>query len=502
MKSLLIEKHLNARASRNTQFSHAELLSVARISKAAFVSGSNVSVQMNQLNRLNRRTVEPWERASRPNIRRTLAPIIILECYLSFTVFVFAFGPWPWPVQNPTATYGYLFLAQAALFVGYLSRIREDRPSTPYIGSLSSSKLLNISVWLNILFVIPYYYTKLGPDGFSAVGILSHIVAGTSDPGKAYAEKFDAPGGSTLVLYAYMLFSPVLWLAVPMGVVAWKSLSLKIKAAIVFIVSAHCVTYMAMGTTKGIADNAAIIAISIAATRRGSLAHREAWRNLSKVRRAAVIVCAISALVLYFSYSQDSRSGGRISAIDTGAGITLDTNNIFIAGQPTVIQAAVAKGSSYLSQGYYGLSLALAEPFQWSYGVGHSMALTGLVKKLTDFDAAEQTYNAREQHNGWDMSKRWDSVYPWLASDVTFPGTLVLLFLIGRLLASVWTDVQSGDNPYALPLFVMLIIGVFYFPANDQILSASESVVAFWGLLFLWLSTRGTIKRVWLQHEN
>jgi hypothetical protein len=398
-------------------------------------------------------------------------------------------------VQNPWTLYSYLFLAQAALLFGYLSRIGTDSPKKSYIGSLSSANLLNISVWLNIFFVIPYYYTKLGPEGFSFGGILSHIVAGASDPGKAYSEKFDMPGGSTLVLYAYMIFSPILWLAVPLGVAAWKSLSFKMKTAIGFIVVARCGTWIAMGTTKGIADNAAIIAISIAATRRDSLTHQKAWLSLSKLRRNAIIVCAISALVFYFSYSQSSRSGGQLSSIDRGAGITLDTNNIFIAEQPTAIQAAVAKGSTYLSQGYYGLSLALAEPFQWSYGVGHSSALTGIVKKVTGFDATERTYLARVEDKGWDMRERWSTIYPWLASDVTFPGTIVLLFLIGRLLASVWTDVQLGDSPYALPLFVMLMVGIFYFPANNQILSMTETFLAFWGLICLWFFTRGTIKK-------
>jgi hypothetical protein len=398
-------------------------------------------------------------------------------------------------VQNPVTLYSYLFLAQIALLFGYLSRMGAESPKMSYVGSLSSSKLLNISVCLNILFIIPYYYTRLGPEGFSAGGILSHIIAGASDPGQAYAEKHGATAGSTSVMYAYMIFSPILWLAVPMGVVAWKSLSLKMKAAIGFIVAAHCATYIAMGTTKGIADDVAIIAISIAATRRGPSMQRKAWMNLRTLRSVAVIACAISALVLYFSYAQDSRSGGRIRSIDWAAGITLDTNNIFVAGQPTAIQAAVGNGSSYLSQGYYGLSLALAEPFQWSYGVGHSVALTAIVKKLTGFDVAERTYMARAQDTGWDMYEKWDSVYPWFASDVTFPGTLLLLFLIGRLLASVWADVQSGENPYALPLFVMLMVGIFYFPANDQILSMYETALAFWGLLCLWLFTRGTIKK-------
>jgi hypothetical protein len=401
-------------------------------------------------------------------------------------------------VQNPVTLYSYLFLAQAALLFGYLSQGGAAGPRTAYMGRFSRNELFNLSVWLNIVWAVPYYYLKLGPDGFSAGGIMSHIAAGAIDPVNAYREKFDAPGASHSVLYMYMLFSPILWLALPLGIAAWKSLSLKMKAAIGFIVLAHIATWVALGTTKGIADMAAIIAISLAAMRRGPMMHRRAWLDLGNWRRGAAIICAIAALVFYFSYSKNGRGGLQLSMVDNGAGITLNTNNIFIAGLPLPMQATVAKGSSYLTQGYYGLSLALAEPFQWSYGIGHSVFATSAVNTLTGFDATDLTYMARAQQAGWDMRVKWSSIYPWLASDVTFPGTLVLLFVIGRLLASVWDDAQSGENPYALPLFVMLVIGIFYFPANNQILSAGESLVAFWGLLYLWLSTRGTIRRVLL----
>jgi hypothetical protein len=160
------------------------------------------------------------------------------------------------------------------------------------------------------------------------------------------------------------------------------------------------------------------------------------------------------------------------------------------------MQSTVGRGSSYLSEGYYGLSLALEEPFQWSYGVGHSLFWIGVVQHVTGFNATNLTYPARvDAHSGWNMDKRWDSVYPWLASDVTFPGTLLLMFLIGRLLASVWIDTQSGKNPYALPLFVITMLIILYFPVSDKILTNTYSLGAFWGLLCLWLSTRRTIRR-------
>lgn len=424
--------------------------------------------------------------------RSKFTPILIVQSYLSFTVLVFAFGPWPWDVGNPITLYTYLFLVQVALLLGYLSITANDDAST-YAGRYSSSRLFNISVALNLIAIIPFYYIQLGRFDLSPSGMLSQIVAGATDPGRAYKEILSAPrfGPHMIALWIYMLFTPILWLSVPLGVAAWRSLSLKMKAAIAFIVMANVATWIAIGTIQGVADNVAIIALSLLASRRKPL-----MRDFN-LRHVAIAVCMLLIPLFYFLYAQDSRGRGRWLALtDKDAGITLDTDNIMIAGMPTAMQRLVGSGCSYLTQGYYALSLALEEPFQWTYGVGHSLFWTGVVQHVTDFDVTSMTYPARiDADFGWNMEKRWDSVYPWLASDVSFPGTLILMFLIGRLLASIWMDSQSGENPFALPLFAIVMLFILYFPANDKILTNGYSVVAFWGLLGLWLSRRRAIRR-------
>lgn len=419
---------------------------------------------------------------------RRFAPIILIESYLSITVLCFAFGPWPWPIRNAFTLYSYLVLVQTALLVGYLSKA--EQPRATYIGNTSRTTLLKISVYLNLIWILPKAYMRIGISGFSVQAMLERVVAGALNPGQSYVDKLDmVGGGSNSLLYVYILFTPILWLAVPLGVTAWESLSVGMKAAIVCIVVADAATWVAIGTSKGIADNVAIIAVAVLAR------PRKAHVSLSGLKRALVVVCLISMLVFYFSYAQISRRLGGMSVYDAGAGISLNTDNVFIAGFPAPMQALAGYMSSYLCQGYYGLSLALDEPFQWSYGVGHSIIATGIVKKITGFDASGLTYPARVEHAGWNMYARWHSAYPWFASDLTFPGTLVLVLLLGRLLASVWYDAQSTDNPYAVPLFVMVMVMLFYFNANDQILSVSQTFLAFWVLLFLWLSTRSTTTR-------
>jgi hypothetical protein len=145
-----------------------------------------------------------------------------------------------------------------------------------------------------------------------------------------------------------------------------------------------------------------------------------------------------------------------------------------------------------VTQGYYGLSLALDEPFVPMFGVGNSMFLYSNAVKITgDSRIANLPYPVRvERSRGWGAYETWISIYPWLASDVSFPGTIVVVFLIGRLFAMTWLDTLRGENPFAVAMLAQLIVMLFYFPANNQMLQAGEALTGFYGVMILWLVTR------------
>jgi hypothetical protein len=84
----------------------------------------------------------------------------------------------------------------------------------------------------------------------------------------------------------------------------------------------------------------------------------------------------------------------------------------------------------------------------------------------------------------------WSTVYPWWASDVSFPGTLLVVFVIGRLFALSWLDTLQGSNPFAVAMLAQFSIMIAYFPANNQCLQEAEHLTAFLGILILWLATR------------
>jgi hypothetical protein len=106
----------------------------------------------------------------------------------------------------------------------------------------------------------------------------------------------------------------------------------------------------------------------------------------------------------------------------------------------------------------------------------------------------DRSYPARlEAVHGWGMYELWDSAYVWIASDVGFVGVLIVLFLIGRWLCLSWRDAITVRDPRAAVVFSFLVIGMFYLPANNQLMQNGETFVAFYCVLIWWLLRRNGV---------
>jgi hypothetical protein len=155
------------------------------------------------------------------------------------------------------------------------------------------------------------------------------------------------------------------------------------------------------------------------------------------------------------------------------------------------LRTGIAGAAYYITHGYYALYLSLDKPFVPMFGVGHSIFLTQQAVRVTgDPTIGTMSYPKRIEEDGWDAYGLWSSIYPWIASDLSFPGTLLAVFVIGRLFALAWFDSLTGRNPFAFGMLAQFAIMLFYFPANNQTSQFGEGLTAFWVILILWLITR------------
>lgn len=421
--------------------------------------------------------------------RVVMFPIWFFQCYLAFTVFLFAFGPWPWPVPDPFSLYLFLFIAQFALWLGYRTGLNSHQGG--YYGRWRIDTLIKISLLMNLVWIIPNFMLRMNIEVLNFTEITGAIAKGFLDPGSNYlarAQAFSELEKTPFFGYISLLISPLLWLLVPLAVVYWNRLNRISRCLFVFFVIADLLSWVAIGTNKGIADFVILMPWLLIAR------SPELIADIKPARILKILIIFLLGLILLFSFftlGMSGRGHESIPTYDEAARIEMDKENWMVSMLPPEGQGAVAAFTSYLVQGYYALSLALEEPFESSYGLGNSYYLTGLAQQFVGAGViSDRTYPAKIEKYGWDRLNQWHSFYTWIASDVSFAGTIVVVFFIGRLFAMVWLDVLRKTNPFAVALFALLIIMLFYFPANNQVLAFSGTANPFFVLLVCWILTR------------
>ena len=114
------------------------------------------------------------------------------------------------------------------------------------------------------------------------------------------------------------------------------------------------------------------------------------------------------------------------------------------------------------------------------------MFWSSLCANLTGFDVSGETYPARLEKYGIDRNVNWHTMYVWYASDLTFPGVVILMFIIGFYFAQSWLGALRGANPYAIAVFTLFLVMILYVPANNQVLSFTPTAFAFPILFAQW----------------
>ena len=448
-----------------------------------------------------------------------LAPVVIATVYLSATVLLLASGLWPWPIHQPFRLYGYLVLANVLLVAGYVTAA--FRAPRVYGARWSHESVFWACATVTVLVLPLTSYARTGswyPDA----------VAGLRDPGSAYNQTLNLRASAELIEYVRIVLAVPLTLLLPLTVYTWTGMSTLTRVAAVTGIGGYLAVYVAMGTNKVLADVAVVVCIlGIAAAIAGGAAI---------TRRAALRLAVIGAVVMammltFFSVGQFTREGGLAVArtVDTthinwssparppeaqqrevlarGAAynsyrrgqqdprsglVTARLDHWLVQNLPSSVGSSIIALAGYLTQGYYGLSLAMEEPYVPTYGLGSSHFLVRNGARLLGApEFHDRPYPMRvETHRGWDAYGVWSSFYAWAASDLTFPGVLVAMLLVGRLLALTWLDTLEGSNPFAIGSFALAFLMVIYLPANNQIFGSGEAAVGFVGLITLWLFTR------------
>lgn len=445
-------------------------------------------------------------------------PLIVCGGFFLFTILIFAFGPLDWNINNPFQLYTFLILCCVSLILGYSIAIKKGK-TAPLKLNLNINNLL---ITCSIVYFIIYIPTLLVTTG----KWYPDIVEGILDTGKAYRNtKFLNENSSQFALYIRMLLSPFLIMVTPVTLFFMPKLSKlgKVLGWIVIVLTV-CMS-ISQGMNKACADFTAQIVLFLCMlffTKNRKKEKKSIQKHSYIFYRLRMLLVILSVCILFFVYysttmhnrvstdlsnndnsqettsSEDSLVGNvddSITSYSTFGFSTIKEDYLLFKVVPKRLQPTAMFLSSYISHGYKGLSIAMEEEFTSTYGLGFSDFFRHNFLKIVGETESEkeiisQTYYGKTSDSSWETGSFWSTFFVYPASDISFIGTILLVFLIGYLFALSWKDALSTENPFAITTFFCFCTMIFYFSANNQMFQGGENFIGFSSMLILWAMSR------------
>ncbi|MFF5214425.1 hypothetical protein [Micromonospora sp. NPDC000442] len=369
-------------------------------------------------------------------------------------------------VKNPDQLCLFVLGATTLFAAGYAVQISR-RPPSRVVAPTDQGKRLRLVRYL-VLIAATYYavrsLARLWEFGATGPG---SVWASLQNPATGYANKLD------LLAQDAGEVSPLMWLLALVGVLGtalvpllalyWRSLPVSARIAGIAGIALHVAFFLFIGTMKGLGDLVLMMLGGLLIAR----ATMKRRRRVRSKRRSALILMsgAFALFLLYMTYIHAARSA------EFGVGE-------YIRPSPAVSELVgeraaegIASTLFYPTHGYLGLSHNLQTPFEWSYGLGSSHSASMFGEQALGVDPMDHpAYPYRtEARSGWPALMYWATIYPWLASDLTFPGAALFMGFVGWLFARAWSDAVSTRRVLPTLVFTQLCLLIAYVPANNQL---------------------------------
>lgn len=437
-----------------------------------------------------------------------LLPLILIELYLISTLLIFAFGPIVWDLESPMKFWFLMISYHVAFILGYLLHIQKNKKIILLSSRLSGDNRLDnfvqkyFWIYLFVAFIGTLISYKNGchTDRYIPYNFFIDFYNGIVSPGIAryeFISSLDSYQSNKIVTIFYASIAFIKYSLIPVLVFLWNRLNIFQRIIGLFISLVPFMGTVSIGTNKLILDTLIMFSLALFVHLLSSIK----GNRLQELNKRKTIVAVIVFLALffpfYFNKSMSERNSsfqymetlGKKNTIKIPFYNTSNTSNI----SPRVMEFYI-KASTYITQGYYGMSLAVDEKFDSTFGIGHSYFLLNQFKYFFDIDLIERTYQYKI-HDEWDRLVQWHSFYSQVANDVSFYGVIVVMFFLGYLLSAIFISAIKDNNIMAKTLLPLCAIMFVYIPANNQIFNFMESLFSFWILIFLWLLSKWFEKR-------
>lgn len=400
--------------------------------------------------------------------------------YFFFTILFYVSGQFEWLIPSYFKLIFYLLICYCFLNVGYSFRIIDKfhisktyfRDIQPLELDFSKIKtLFYVSgvflIFSQILWVVTFLNT------FNVFNILETI-------GSNYFERLNVTFESNVIT---MQIRTLLWglslFVYPIGFLYYKNLHFKEKLFFCSVIFVDILSSLNMGISKNIGD---IVICYIASALLQNISEKRCYLK----RRGVKIIGTVLSFLLVFGLVQYYRGlSSNVYVYNPYAGFAVlrDSSLLYdFIGNGTLI----GKIGLYVSHAYTGLAYALELPFENTYLIGFSRALTEYFQQYSNISVADLTYNARiEAVYGWKNGIWWPTAFVWIGNSVSLYLVPFVLFFLGLFIRYLEDDYGKSGNIYTAVLYSQMVITLFYLPCNMQVFQSRQSFFGMILLLFL-----------------
>lgn len=429
----------------------------------------------------------------RVDLRVSAVPLFLGVVYLLFSFFLFLYGPFSWPVDNEGLLAFFLFTVILAITFGFTFGVLQKGTGKLFVswrffyrlGAISSIVLLFPSIWV--------YTGKMPWEVWGSI----------SDQGQAYHEMLkaleeNASGFRAQFSFVRALFAPFAYCVIPFAILKFRELRAVDIVLLILALLSVLVFSLARGTDRETVDLVIFVLFALMISiGRNYLVRGKFTFSLAKGWVVLGVVVLFLSAAFLFLERKEQRMGGHEPLCVAEGVVCSDRQS---GGDPLSNQVLFGYEmlAAYLSQGYYGLSLALDEDFTSTYGIGHSVFLMSAYEKIMGSELYQRSYVSKAAGKGWDDRAQWSTMFPWVASDVGFPLVPIVIGVLAFIWGLAWRSAVFNGSDAASIVFIFVSLSFLYAPANNQLAQTLDSYLAFLFWLLLWLVCEGFKMRFFL----
>ncbi len=424
-------------------------------------------------------------------------PKYIVVIYISLTLLIYQYGPFQWETTYPLIFWS-LNIAYLIVFIAGWNLGHKIHVSIRWVNNDDKTILhiLRYAITINAIYELANAFRKFGITSVNFSRLLYEIKRGLFNMGAAYsrlqsnvnADSSGAFGGLPLTLFN-LIWAFATYNVIILGVIYYKQLSTYNKSLLIGTLSLIILEYLATGTNIGFFRIILVLLVIMLI----SFCQKKP-KEIRKTKGKMLIIAFAAVIIILVVFNKTMQSRGGIRTWNSGnynvGGVGLNYTSVLFRLLPSSMYMIMISLSSYLTQGYYGMSLSLTIPWEPGFGIGYSKAIQNLLDGVISVPHLN-SYHFRLTELGWDETVRWHTMYSWFANDITYIGVIAIMFIFGMVFSVAFRDAVIANNPYAKLLVYYFSLMALFIPCNNQIFQSTYIMFSFLLAIVLWLCTRG-----------